>query len=390
MPDSIALDAIPTGSSNATTVCLNANSNPIINPISSDPIVIDQRGVARPQGSGCDIGAYEAILLNTATTPAAASAQATDSSVPLSVTVTVPTCPIPNNACPPVNEGTVTFSVTDSSSNPVGSDVQGAVTDGTASADFTPNSSLLPGHYNIAASYHDPNSIFRDSQGTSTLTVTAGPPASLTLSPGDTTAAAGSTVTETATVTDANGNPVTDGTVVYFTVSGVNPTSGSAATVNGQAVFSYTGALAGKDTLTATAEGGSRPNDSAIITWTAPASAPRVSLTILNWRLPQVNARIVTGASGSTPAGTLSYRDRAVRLSQVQFQSLVVARNTATLFGTATLSDGTPVSFRLDVSQKLVSGWVRLRLSTGYDSGSQPVIIVSITSSTFTRTLPFF
>ena len=55
-------------------------------------------------------------------------------------------------------------------------------------------------------------------------------------------------------------------------------------------------------------------------------------------------------------------------------QSLVVTGYTATLYGTADLPDGTPVTFQMDVCEGFVSGRARLRLSTGYDSGWQGVL----------------
>ncbi len=46
LPTSPAVDAIPVAN------CTDANGN---------PVTTDQRGVSRPQGKGCDIGAYELI-----------------------------------------------------------------------------------------------------------------------------------------------------------------------------------------------------------------------------------------------------------------------------------------------------------------------------------------
>ena len=172
LPGSAAIDAIPTGTVSDQTVCFDANDDPIVDPTTSENITTDQRGVPRPQGSGCDIGAYEAATMTTSTVAAAASIADTDATVTLSATVTVPTCAVPNNDCGTVDQGTVTFHITDSSSNPVGTDVSGNVTGGSASADWTVPSGLAPGSYTITASYHDPDGIYTDSQGTNTLTVT--------------------------------------------------------------------------------------------------------------------------------------------------------------------------------------------------------------------------
>ncbi len=71
-----------------------------------------------------------------------------------------------------VGEGTVTFTVEDSSGNPVGSSVQGSVSGGIATANF-----ILPAHepvgkYTIAVSYSDPTGQFFDNGDTSgTLTI---------------------------------------------------------------------------------------------------------------------------------------------------------------------------------------------------------------------------
>jgi len=70
-PGSIAIDAIPTGTDNDQTVCLNANQQPITYPGTSTPITTDQRGITRPQGPKCDIGAYEAPAVTITTTPSA-------------------------------------------------------------------------------------------------------------------------------------------------------------------------------------------------------------------------------------------------------------------------------------------------------------------------------
>ncbi len=223
LPGSAAIDAIPTGTVSNQTVCLNANGDPIGNASTADTITTDQRGVPRPQGAKCDIGAYEVTTLATNTVPAAASVADTVTSLPLSAKVTVPTCAVPNNDCGVVNQGTVTFHITDASSNPVGTDVTGNVTNGSASANWTVPAGLAPGSYTITASYHDPAGVFTDSQATNTLTVTGGPADSLSLSPGNTSLTVGSPLTETATVTDAAGKPVADGTSVTFVVTGTNP-----------------------------------------------------------------------------------------------------------------------------------------------------------------------
>jgi protocatechuate 3,4-dioxygenase beta subunit len=68
---------------------------------------------------------------------------------------------------------------------------------------------------------------------------------------GDTTTA-GDPHTVVAVVTDADGNPVEDGTEIEFTIDGPNSDqSGTATTENGVATFTYTGTKAGTDKITA-------------------------------------------------------------------------------------------------------------------------------------------
>ena len=332
---------------------------------------VDQRGVSRPQGAGCDVGAYE--LLVPTVTPANASAQDVAAGVTLSATVTT-SCGTSGTYCPIVGEGTVTFTVTDAGSNVVGTPVSQAVSSGAASASYNPHG-LAPGSYTITAAYTDAAGNFADSAGTSTLTITAGPPATVTLAPGSTTNTVGTPVTETATVEDALGYPVADGTTVNFTVTGITTTSGSATTTNGQASFSYGAILPGTDTLTATAQGGTTPSATATINWSLPASTAGASLGIVNFTSPYVYGSASTGTGG--PYGILVWRDGGVSFLATHVTALTVSGPDATLFGTATLTTGQTVTFRLDA----VTGanTVELRLGNGYDSGTLPVMSVRVT-----------
>ena len=97
----------------------------------------------------------------------------------------------------------------------------------------------------------------------------------LVLTPETATVAVGSPHTVTAHVEDGTGTPV-ENVMVLFAVTGANPTSGSDATdANGDAVFTYTGAAAGPDTITAFADNdgdssqdAGDPGDTATATWT--------------------------------------------------------------------------------------------------------------------------
>ncbi len=93
--------------------------------------------------------------------------------------------------------------------------------------------------------------------------------------------------TVTATLVDAASGAAAGGAPILFSVAGANPTSGQGATDGqGTATFSYTGAQAGDDTVTACHDGngnGSCDDGEAtatsVVTWTTPAptnSAPEV------------------------------------------------------------------------------------------------------------------
>ena len=352
---SVALNAIPTDPNNECRV----------------GTLVDQRGVARPQRNKCDIGAYELLIPDV--TAQNANASATDASVTLNATVTT-SCDPNGTYCPVVDDGKMTFSITDSNDNPVGVDkTKDKVDNGGASVDFS-LAGIPAGTYTITARYHDGPALFGNGSGTATLTIAPGPSDQITLDPGDTNASTGTSVTETATVKDQYGNLVVDGTTVDFVVTGPNATSGSSTTTNGQASFMYTGAFTGSDTLVATAEDGSNPSASATIDWTAPTSTSRSTLTILNLFPTSVRVVVSTGF-GNTPRGSLTYRDRSVNLTNVQLQSLVVNGSTATLIGTAN-ANGAPVSFILTATMN--GRTIDLQLSNGYDSGPQSVWILFV------------
>ena len=211
---------------------------------------------------------------------------------------------IVSSAAGTVNAGSVTFTVTDSGNNQVGSPVSGNVSNGGASVSFVPTG-LAPGSYTITASFHDPAGNRADSSGTGTLTITPGPPASVTLDPGDTSAVVGTMVTETATVKDPYGNLVADGTTVQWSITGA--TSGTASvstqdttTTNGQATLTYTNTTTGQDTVGVTA--GTEPdtaNTSATVTWT-PGIPASVTLDPGN----------TTGQIGATVTETATVKDQ--------------------------------------------------------------------------------
>lgn len=185
---------------------------------------------------------------------------------------------------------TVTATLTDGAGNPIAGSsilfsVSGAntaagasVTNAAGQAQFTYTGTNL-GTDTITACYDRNNSASCDSNelmATAKKTWVVGPPATLDLVPPTATNTAGEQHCVTATVRDTFGNP-TPGITVNFSVSGANPNAGAGVTnASGQAQFCYIGTVAGNDTITATAVGGSNPSDTASKTWEAAAPATLV------------------------------------------------------------------------------------------------------------------
>ena len=132
-------------------------------------------------------------------------------------------------------------------------------------------------------------------------------PTTLDLTPATATNDTGTQHSVTAHVEDQDGNPLS-GVTVKFSVSGVNPTTGSDATDgSGNAVFAYTGANVGLDTITAfadtnkngTHEGG-EPQDTATKTWNAapPPKCPGFESDPRNQIVGTPGADVIDGTSG--------------------------------------------------------------------------------------------
>ncbi len=173
---------------------------------------------------------------------AASNASATPSTASQSVTLTasVTDDSIPSDT---VGEGTVTFTVEDSNGNTVGSPVQGNVSNGTASANFTLPANTVSGSYAIAVSYSDSTGNFSD-DGTDTIGTLTDSSASTTTTASSTTtgfSTSAQDVTLSATVTSSAGT-VNEGSVNFtlFDSNGNTIGTATAGTVsNGQASVSY-------------------------------------------------------------------------------------------------------------------------------------------------------
>lgn len=117
-----------------------------------------------------------------------------------------------------------------------------------------------------------------------TKLITVGAPFTLTLAPATDTNQVGNPHTVTATVTDFGAQPV-PGVTVRFAITGANSASGSCVTgTNGQCTFTYTGTIAGPDTINAFADtndngtqGAGEPSGVATKTWTP---GPPATLTL--------------------------------------------------------------------------------------------------------------
>jgi Mg-chelatase subunit ChlD len=206
-------------------------------------------------------------------------------------------------------------------------------------------------------------------------------PATLTLAPKTATNVVDSQHCVTATVKDAFGNPV-PGTPVTFAVTGASSAGGTVTTgANGTATFCYTGpALPGADLITATAQTGSHPSDTATKQWVFPGNTDDCKVTGGGRFLADDGDKATFGgnAKGSGPSGEEEYQDHGaamdinVHSTDVLVVSCSADRTSASIFGTATVNGAGSYTFRIDVKDLGEPGTndrYRIRLSNGYDSG---------------------
>ena len=181
------------------------------------------------------------------------------------------TATVADNAGAPHPGINVTFKITSGPNQAAHSGTDTSVTDASGHASVT-YTSALTGTDTWVASFVDIIGNTHVSNA-ATKTWTLPPAAHLTLSPKTATNTVGTQHCVVATVTDTSGKTL-PGVTVNFSASGANIAAGATVTDNnGQAKFCYTGTKTGNDTITATAVGGSNPNDTASKTWTAGAPA---------------------------------------------------------------------------------------------------------------------
>jgi hypothetical protein len=265
--------------------------------------------------------------------------------------------------------------------------------------------STQAGSYTIKGTYQPaPASVHATSTGTDTITVTAGPPAFVTVDPMTSLNPVNTQHCVTATVTDAFGNP-NAGVKVFFTVTGVNSANGSRTTgADGTtAQFCYTGRLFGVDTIKAVADanndnqpGSTEPFGEATKTWALPPSTAFCVVDFVTYGVRIIasngdpanaggNAR-VDGAG--EPTGQHEYKDHGpvqpMNVHSISVLAVVCSDiegvpdgKQAQIYGKATIDGAGSYNYRIDVEDRDEPGrsdkyWITL--SNGYDSGNQTLV----------------
>jgi hypothetical protein len=238
--------------------------------VSGIPVITDQRGVFRPQGTACDIGAYELTPLSVAAgqAPTITSANSASFEVGQTVSFTVTTT------------GSPTPSLTETGTLPAGlTFVDNGNGTGTLSGTLATGTVTT---YNIT--FTAQNGVTPNATQNFTLTITqAATMTSLMASPNP--ANSGQAVTLTATVTalaPSSGSPT--GTVT-FSDSGValSCSGGSQTLAAGQATCQYAFTATGAHPLTAAYSGGTNftsSNGGTSLTITAPPPPPPVPIMV--------------------------------------------------------------------------------------------------------------
>jgi Bacterial Ig-like domain (group 1) len=206
-----------------------------------------------------------------------------------------------------------------------------------------------------------------------------GPPAVVSLSPIEATNPVGTSHTVTATVVDANGNPV-PGQTVFFTVTGADSVNGNCTTdTNGQCSFTYQGPqLPGADVITGCAGNGNTPPcGEANKQWILPASTPG-QVTGGGQIVMPPSDRVSFGfnakSDGTSTSGNCNVidHDKQIHIKCIDVTNLVVVGRHATFFGTAD-QDGTSTDFRIDVDDLATPGsgmdTFKIQTGAGYVAG---------------------
>jgi len=219
-----------------------------------------------------------------------------------------------------------------------------------------------------------------------TVRVGVGAPTDLVLTPKTATNPVDTEHCVTATVTDAFGDPAAN-TDVDFVVSGTDSGGGTVQTgANGQAEFCYiVGPLPGEDLITATAQDGTQPSDTATKTIVLPASTAGCKVTY-GGKIVAANGDMATlGGNAKVPAsgpqGQQEYQEHGpaadLNVQSLSVDAVVCTQTGASIFGTAKVNGAGSVNYRIDVRDLGEPGTndrYRIRLSTGYDSGDQQII----------------
>jgi hypothetical protein len=227
-------------------------------------------------------------------------------------------------------------------------------------------------------------------------TVTAGPPAKVTLIPITQTMTVGQSACVVATVTDTYGNPVSGVSVVFAVPTAAAthaspPTATNTTNASGQATFCYSAALPGTDVVHAFADVNKNnvqdpgePFADANVVWTLPVGTALCSIDITNggWMIADNGDKVSFGGNASsdqnaTSSGQEQYTDSPANLNVHSINVLTITCSNnfeaADIYGTATINGSGNYVFRIEITDPDSTNgndtyWIIL--SNGYDSGS--------------------
>ena len=285
----------------------------------------------------------------------------------------------------PVSGATIGFTVTG-----VNPGTGSGVTNGSGQATFTYTGTVVGGDM-ISACYNADSSADGSCEAVASATKQwiFGAPANLDLTPATDTNPVDAQHCVTATVTNQFGVPIPSITV-RFSVAGSVTTAGSGTTnASGQATFCYTGpALPGADIITAYADTNNsstqdagEPSDTAAKTWVLPTSTPGCKVTY-GGRIEAANGDKATfgGNAQVPPKGQEQYQDHGpaadLNVHSINVQAVTCSADgtSASIFGQATVNGSGTFNYRIDLrdlGEPGSSDTYRIRLSSGYDSGTQ-------------------